>query len=88
MLRSIKGRWLSRLIKKFSVYSIEGVALRLIKSYLENQKQQVMETDSTGIPLKSNMLKAQSGVPQSSILTLLLYILYVSELLDVVSQNV
>lgn len=76
------------LSRKLGMYGIEGVSLSLIKSYLRNRKQQVVETDERGVLIKSGPVNVLRGVPQGSILGPLLYILYVNELPNIITQNV
>lgn len=76
------------LSSKLSRYGIRGVALSLVQSYLSNRKQRVVETDMKGNLIKSDDLTVLRGVPQGSILGPLLYILYVNELPNIVSQNI
>ncbi len=59
------------LLEKLKHYGFAGVAYKLMKSYITNRKQYV-EIDGT----KSKLLNISTGVPQSSILGPLLFILY------------
>ena len=76
------------LSSKLELYGIGGVSLSLIKSYLLNRKQQVVEMDEGGVLIKSDILTVKRGVPQGSVLGPLLYILYVNELPNIVSQKI
>ncbi len=62
------------LLEKLKHYGFAGVAYKLMKSYITNRKQYV-EIDGT----KSKLLNISTGVPQSSILGPLLFILYKCE---------
>ncbi len=59
------------LLEKFNYYSINGVALKLMESYLTNRTQYVEIND-----VKSDTLKIMTRVPQDSILGPLLFIIY------------
>ena len=62
------------LINKLTFYGIHGVALDLIKSYLNN-RYQFVEYDG----VQSSMLPISTGVPQGSILGPLLFITYIND---------
>ena len=59
------------LLHKLKYYGIEGTALRLFESYL-NERQQYVDLDGTN----SNYNRILTGVPQGSILGPLLFIIY------------
>ena len=58
------------LLHKLKYYGIEGTALRLFESYL-NERQQYVDLDGTN----SNYNRILTGVPQGSILGPLLFII-------------
>ncbi len=59
-------------INKLSHYGINDIALKLFQNYLTNRKQFVEIND-----VKSDTLILKTGVPQGSILGLLLFIIYI-----------
>ena len=63
------------LLHKLKYYGIEGTALRLFESYL-NERQQYVDFD--GMP--SNYNRILTGVPQGSILGPLLFIIYSNDI--------
>ena len=63
------------LLHKLKYYGIEGTALRLFESYL-NERQQYVDFDGT----ISNNNRILTGVPQGSILGPLLFIIYISDI--------
>lgn len=68
------------LLRKLELFGIRGTSLELIKSYLTNRYQQLVERDDNGTQIKSSKELIQRGVPQGSILGPLLYILYTNHL--------
>ena len=63
------------LIKMLQYYGIDGTALELFKSYLSNSKQYISSQDAS-----ENCLDIICGVPQGSILGLLLFLIFVNDL--------
>ena len=63
------------LLHKLKYYGIEGTALRLFESYL-NERQQYVDFDGT----PSNYNRILTGVPQGSILGPLLFIIYINDI--------
>ena len=60
---------------KLKYYGIEGTALRLFESYL-NERQQYVDLDGTN----SKYNRILTGVPQGSILGPLLFIIYINDI--------
>ena len=65
----------SVLIKKLQMYGIRGVNLAWFCSYLANRKQDILLTHD----LKTGTQNILCGVPQSSLLGTLLFLLYVNQ---------
>ena len=63
------------LLHKLKYYGIEGTALRLFESYL-NERQQYVDLGGT----TSNNNRILTGVPQGSILGTLLFIIYINDI--------
>ncbi len=59
------------LLEKLKYYSIDGIALKLMESYMTNRTQYV-EIDG----VKSDLLNLSTGVPHGSILAPRLFIIY------------
>ncbi len=63
------------LLNKLNYYGINGVSLKLMQSYLTDQKQYVEFNDTC-----SEMSTLTTSVPQGSILGLLLFIIYINDI--------
>jgi hypothetical protein len=63
------------LIEKLKYYGINGVALKLMESYMSNRKQYVVMDG-----IESDLMNITTGVPQGSILGPLLFIIYINDI--------
>ena len=63
------------LLNKLEHYGIRGNSLAWFKSYLENRKQFVF---SNGV--SSDLTELNRGVPQGSVLGLILFLIYINDL--------
>ena len=63
------------LLEKLNHYGIRGNAHSLIKDYLQNRKQYVQIGD-----IKSSLLPINCGVPQGSVLSPLMFLIYVNDI--------
>ena len=66
----------NRLIEKLYQYGIRGNVLEWMKSYLKNRFQQVCIGNKY-----SKLMMTEHGVPQGSVLGLLLFIIYINDII-------
>lgn len=74
------------LLQKLNLYGIRGVNLSLIKSYLSDRYQKV-ELNYHGDTFSSAFMKITTGIPQGSIAGPLLFVIYVNDIVDIVTEN-
>ena len=71
-----------RLIKKLSTVGIQGKVLEWLNSFLTGRKQRVVVNH-----VKSDWIDVISGVPQGTVLGPLLFLIFVSEIPDLVKSH-
>ena len=71
------------LFKKLSNFGIRGISLDLLHSYLTNRKQYVYYHN-----VESNLRRINIGVPQGSVLGVLLFLLYINDITIVILYRV
>ena len=75
MSKSFDKAWHEGLLFKLKQNVISGQILKLLTSYLDKRKQHVLL-----IGCESDQAIIESGVPQGSVLGLLLFLIYINDL--------
>ena len=75
--------WHEGLIYKLSCIGIEGKALKILQSFLDNRYQRVVLNGQS-----SNWEKIKAGVPQGSILGPLLFLIYINDITNDLENEV
>lgn len=76
------------LLEKLDSYGVRGIAQNLMKTYILNRQQCVVEKDQTGNIWKSDIKTILKGVPQGSILGPVLYIVYTNNIKDYIDKDI
>ena len=74
----------SILLKKLDHYGIRGIALDLIKDYLNNRKQYIFWDNNCS----SSLMDITTGVPQGSVLGPLFFVIYVNDIINCTGNSV
>jgi hypothetical protein len=74
------------LLAKLKFYGVQGTFLKLIASYLNNRYQRVVINNKLFCNWLSNWERIKLGVPQGSILGPFFFLLYINDLLAVISN--